>query len=80
MWFPQDLPVAERPADNAEVTVTPEWTVADWIVMSASCDVDRETKSYPHVLLGHVLPVSTENFGVKTEKERDERAEVVRKG
>jgi len=81
MWFPQNLRIDAPPAtDDAKITVTPEWAVSDWIVMSASCDVDRDATSYPQVLLGRVLPATLANFGVKTEKEFRERAEVVRKG
>jgi len=81
MWFPQDLQGAtSEPSDADELTVKPEWAVGDWIVMSASCDVDRDSKSYPQALLGRVLPATWEAFGVKTAREFNERAEVVRKG
>jgi hypothetical protein len=81
MWFPQDLPVGmDLPRDAEELTVKPEWAVGDWIVLSASCDVDRNAQSYPQAILGRVLPVDLETFGAKTEKELMERTEVVRKG
>lgn len=81
MWFPQNLPAAEDPpSESTELTIRPEWVVGDWIIMSASCDVDRDAKQYPQALLGRVLPATLDTFGVKTDKEFNERAEVVRKG
>ena len=81
MWLPQDLEGAVDPPDNAQMLpVTCEWAAGDWIVMSASCDVDREANSYPQVMLGRVLPATLDNFKVKTMKDFNERAEVVRKG
>src|SRR5206468_10044413 len=65
---------------DQQPSVTPEWGVGDWIIMSASCDVDRP-QGYPHVLLGRVLPATPENFGLRDEgKEFQKRVEVVRKG
>ena len=80
MWLPQELPVLEHVPEDGEPPVKPEWVVGDWIVMSASCDVDRGAQSYPHALVGRVLPATLETFGARTEKEFKERAEVVRKG
>jgi hypothetical protein len=81
MWFPQDLQVTpDPPSDDAELTVTPQWAVADWILMSASCDVDRAVTIYPHAILGRVLPATFQTFNANNQKEFDERAEVIRKG
>ena len=78
IWLPQDLPVLEP--IGPEIPVRPEWREGDWIIMSASCDVDRPT-GYPQVLLGRVLPAIPGTFGLREEgTEFQKRLEVVRKG
>jgi hypothetical protein len=79
--FPQDLPVpAARPAPGASIPVDVEWARGDWIIMSASCDVDRPARFYPQVVLGRVLPATPVTLGTHGDKEYAERIEVLKKG
>jgi len=78
--FPQDLPVVAAPKPGEKINVQGEWLPGgDWIVMSASCDVERP-QTYPHVLIGRVLPVTSTNLGTANPKEAGQRHEVIRKG
>src|SRR5207253_1578987 len=59
--FPQDLPILGRdPTPEEVIPVNAAWYVGDWIIMSASCDVDRETATYPFVLVCRVWPASAD--------------------
>lgn len=79
LWLPQELPLFDKVRPEQKLPVEPEWDIGDWIVMSASCDVDRPN-GYPHVLLGRVLPAIPQNFGLQDDgKEFQRRLEVVRK-
>jgi hypothetical protein len=80
--FPQDMQIpAALPAPGTRITgVEVEWGHGDWIILSASCDVDRRTGLYPHVVVGRVLPVGPESLGSPDEREQKHRFEVIRKG
>ena len=79
--FPQDLPVLNRqPEPEEQFTVKADWLIADWIVMSASCDVDRETRKYPWVLVGRIFPATSEKLGDAKGTKLKQTLEVIRKG
>jgi hypothetical protein len=80
-WLPADLPVfdEEPPPTALQDYPAKSWT-GDWIVMSASCDLERGPEQYPHVLVGRILPATGEFLGVDNEKELKRRLEVVRTG
>jgi len=79
--FPQDLPILDAtPAPDAELAVKAGWQVGDWIIMSASCDLDRDLEKYPFVLVCRVWPASPERLGVVKPKKLQEAREVMRKG
>lgn len=80
IWFPQETTIDPPPTDKSQFTVVPEWQKGDWIVMSASCDLDRSADDYPHALLGRVVQATIGTFGVTTDKEFRQRCEVIRKG
>lgn len=76
--LPQSLPVLRNaPGQNDPLPV--EWILGDWIIMSASCDVDRGSEKYPYVLVGRVLEATSDKLGVK-EKKLDGVIEVIRRG
>jgi hypothetical protein len=79
--LPQDLPVpAAPPAPGSRIPVDVAWARGDWIIMSASCDVDRPATVYPQVVLGRVVPATPVVLGTHSEKEYAERIEVIKKG
>lgn len=79
--LPQDLPAPDTPpAPGSRIPVDVVWARGDWIIMSASCDVDRPADVYPHVVLGRVLPPTRDVLGTKSDKEHNERIEVIKKG
>lgn len=79
--FPQDLPILDAPpAPDAELPVKAEWEVNDWIVMSASCDLDRALDKYPFVLVCRVWPASAARLGVSKPGKLEQQREVIRKG
>jgi hypothetical protein len=76
--LPQDLEVLGRePAADERIPVKAGWDIADWIVMSASCDVARDSGRYPHVLLARVWPATSLNA---KGKKLDEALEAIRRG
>jgi hypothetical protein len=76
--FPQTLPVRRVPP-KANERIPTKGIVGDWIVMSASCDLDKGPGQYPHVLLGRVLPATAETLHVEPE-DLNEMLEVMRRG
>ena len=78
--LPQDLPIPEKePAPEEELTVRATWYPAgDWIVMSASCDLERGSKSYPFLLIGRVQPATPET--IRSPGKFDEVLEVLKRG
>ena len=80
--FPQDMQIPTAlPAPGTRITgVEVEWGHGDWIIMSASCDVERPENVYPYVVLGRVVPSTPDVLGTKSEKEHNERIEVIKKG
>ncbi len=79
-WFPQTLPVLEGDAPQGEIAVNTVCARGTWIVMSASCDVERQSGVYPHALIGHVLPANNETLRLKSDGELQARLEVLRQG
>ena len=79
-WFPQDLPVRDADPPEGRLDVVAEWDRGTWIVMSASCDVDREAARYPQVLMGRVAPATRAVLNQQTEKDLKTRLEVIRRG
>ncbi len=81
--LPQNLQVLDNPPEpgsGSRIPVEAEWSRGDWIIMSASCDVDRPAATYPHVVLGRVLPATPAVLGTGGEKDYRERLEVLKKG
>jgi hypothetical protein len=74
IWLAPDLPVLSEESEAAKV----EFARGDWIVLSASCDLDRMTPS--QVLMARILPATHEILQTKDEKTRRERLEVLRRG
>ena len=83
----RNLTVALLPGDLADLpqqpTATPtirlDLALGDWIVLSASCDVD-ERKADGQVLLAHVLPTTEKTLGASGAKDLKEKQEVIRRG
>lgn len=72
-WLPQDLRL--QPEDQGAIQLVHKR--ADWIIVSASCDIARGDDSY--VLLSRVLPATADQLGTN-ERDLDRRLEVVRRG
>lgn len=83
VWLPDDLPIPDVGHEAETLAGTRlKFERADWIVLSASCDVQpgRPTRSQP-VLLGRVYPFTAENLNnVRSDKDLRERIEVFRRG
>jgi hypothetical protein len=75
-WLPPGIKPPTKPGEKFEVTV--EYELADWIILSASCDIDRIKEG--HVLFARVFQASDKYLKVKTDTERRERLEVLRRG
>lgn len=73
-WLPRDLPLAA----DAGATHHLEYTRADWIILTASCDLDQRRST--HVLMGRVVEATPEFLKCQSEKEYQQRLEVVRRG
>ncbi len=77
--FPQSLPVRRvAPEPNERLPVG--GILGDWIIMSASCDVARGSKKYPYVLVGRVLPATSDKLGNVKEEKLKSVLEVIRSG
>jgi hypothetical protein len=75
-WPSKDL----EPSDTdpgAETRVPFDWGRGDYIVLSASCDVDQ--RGYPYVLMGRVVPATSQHLKC-SEKELAQQIEVRRQG
>ncbi len=79
--IPPDVPVYEADPADARVQIPVGWHRGDWIVMSASCDLDRP-ETYPQVLLGRVLTAerALPETTAKNEEELRKTLEVARRG
>lgn len=82
-WLPDDLAVVDRDdaADGVDNTQI-EFLRGDWIVLSASCDIQQRTGlSKQQVLMGRLYECTGENLNnAKTDKDIKERVEVLRRG
>lgn len=77
--FPQNLPVRrEHPALRERIPTRGD--VGDWIIMSASCDLERGHTVYPYVLVGRVLPATADKLGNIAGDRLSETLEVMRRG
>lgn len=76
LWLPSGIQPPTNPGDKFEVAV--EYELADWIILSASCDVARIKEG--HVLLARVFHASEKHLKTKTDTELRERLEVLRRG
>lgn len=77
-WLPEGLPLRE-PSGEDQITISVQYQRGAWIVMTASCDLERNNRG--HVLLSRVIEATAANLNnVQTEKERLERLEVMRRG
>jgi hypothetical protein len=81
-WLPDDLPVPTPGEESKLREASLQFGRADWIVLSASCDVQPGRGSNQRqVLLGRVFACNEENLkDVKTAKDLKERVEVLRRG
>ncbi len=76
-WLPQDLPRFDAdPPDGAPVEVHPQFARGNWIILSASCDIDRAVDA--HVLFARVVEASQENLKAESPKVHKEKLEVLR--
>jgi hypothetical protein len=81
-WLPDDLPKPEAGKEK-EVRVDVQFEPGDWIVLSASCDVQpgRGGGSQQQVLIARVYPCTPDHLpNVKSEKDLRERIEVFLRG
>ena len=79
--LPQSLPLLNgNPKPDDLLPVEAEWEVGDWILMSASCDLERGAAKYPHVLVCRIWPLTEDRLGAKTDKKLRQQQEVIRKG
>lgn len=77
--LPQELPVLKEPPKPDElIPVEAGWEVGDWILMSASCDLERSAVKYPYVLVCRISPATS--LGAKSDKKLRDQQEVIRKG
>jgi hypothetical protein len=75
-WPSQDLPV--MPGEPQHDQLPPfDWSRGDYILLSASCDVDQG--GYPYALLSRLLPANPENLKAKG-KDFLQKLEVLRQG
>jgi len=75
-WPPDELELRrEDPPQGSKSELA--WHRGDYILLSASCDVDQD--GYPYALLGRVVPASPENLKA-TGKDLEQRLEVLRQG
>lgn len=82
-WLPDDLPVLDPANGNAMGNVAAQYERGDWIVLSASCDIQPGRAGGPvqQVLMGHLYECVAENLnGAKSDKDVRERIEVLRRG
>lgn len=83
IWLPDDLTAPEVDTEAKALGTTDLlFERSDWIVLSASCDVQpgRPARSQA-VLLGRVLSCTSENLNnARTEKDVRERIEILRRG
>ena len=78
-WLPQNLPKFDAdPQEGEAIEANPIFARADWIILSASCDVDRSTPF--HVLFARVIEASQTNLKAETAKVHKEKLEVLRQG
>jgi len=79
-WLPQTLPVLENDPPDGHLAVDAAWDRGTWIIMSASCDVERPPRAYEQVLIGRVLSATRETLRQQTDDELRTRLEVLRQG
>jgi hypothetical protein len=77
LWLPAGLKPPD-PKDKAPLEVNIHYLHADWIILSASCELDRAGQA--NVLLCRVFSATHENLQTKNEKDLSERLEVIRRG
>jgi len=76
-WFPQDVPLPEGDPDEGPA-VPAEGVRGDWIVLTASCDLDQ--RRCLHVLLARIFPIKRETLRLRDNEDLDEYREVIRLG
>ena len=79
-WFPQTLPVLANDPPDGHVAVDAAWDRGTWIIMSASCDVERPSRAYAQVVIGRVLPATRDTLHQQNDDELRTRLEVLRQG
>jgi hypothetical protein len=79
-WLPQTLPVPENDPPDGNINVSAAWDRGTWIVMSASCDVERPSRVYEQVLIGRVLEATKEALREPNDEALRTRLEVLRQG
>lgn len=79
-WLPQTLPIPENDPPGGTIEVSAAWDRGTWIVMSASCDVERPSRIYAQILIGRVLEATRETLHQQTDDELRTRLEVLRQG
>lgn len=84
LWFPQDMAIDEQAlakaaaGEGAEVEVEAEYSKGDWIVFTASCEMDNDPDA--QVLLGRVLEATQTNLKAPDEEQLKQRLEVIKRG
>lgn len=77
-WLPDGLPLTD-PSGEESLAIDAHYERGDWIVLTASCDLQRDTDT--HALLARVIEATASNLNnSQTDKERLERLEVIRRG
>lgn len=78
-WLPQDLPRLDiDPPDDTPLETHPTFARGSWIILSASCDIDRAVDT--HVLLARVIDASQTNLRAESTKVHKDKLEVLRQG
>jgi len=82
LWFPQNLSIDEevlaKPASEEGPGIEVEWTKGDWIVCTASCDMDNNRNA--QVLLGRIIEVTQANLKTPNQDEFKQMVEVLKRG
>lgn len=77
-WLPDGLPLVEPAPTDSPLSVKVQHERGDWIILSASCDIDRGNSQL--VLLARVLEATDEHLDVSDDKARRERLEILKRG
>jgi hypothetical protein len=79
LWFPQGLTVDEaKVATRENIEVEPDYKKDDWIVLTASCDMENNPNA--QVLLGRVFEANQANLKAPNDAQFKERLEVLKRG